>query len=107
LQASEIAAHAQGVIPDADHKFIETEVLALSQVGKTVDSCIRTAGTPAGTVNCLNVAINEVDQMQSEGSLQLKSSQAQQTFAIAISGVKAVLVSVQTVVSTAPVTATK
>lgn len=106
LQASEIAAHNQGLIPDADHTFIETEVLALSQVGKTVDSCIRTAGTPAGTVSCLNLAVNQVDQMQAEGALKLKSTQAKQDFSIALTGVKAVLVSIQAVVNTAPATPT-
>lgn len=100
LETAEIAAHQQGLIPDDDHKFIQTEVLALAQVGKTVDSCIRSAGAAAGTVSCISTAVNEIDQMQSEGAMQLKSTQAKQEFSIAISGVKAVLVSVQTVVST-------
>jgi hypothetical protein len=100
LETAEIAAHQQDLIPQEDHIFIQTEVLALSQLGKTVDSCIRGAGSTAGTVNCISVAVAQVDQMQNEGALRLRSDRAKQEFSIAISGVKAVLVSVQTVVST-------
>jgi hypothetical protein len=95
LEQSEIAAHQQGLIPDADHEFVQQEVLALASLGKTTDTCIANAGTAAGALVCINATITAVEQMQADGATHLKSAQAQQDFSIAISGVKAVLLSIQ------------
>src|SRR4051812_7275739 len=60
LQQGEITAHQQGQIPDGDHKFVERQLLSLSQAGKTADACIRTAVNSAGDVACINNVVNTV-----------------------------------------------
>ena len=97
LQTAEIAAHNQGLIPDADHQFIEEQILNLSSIGKTVDSCIGSAGTNAAAATCINTGLTEVQAIQANGGLYLKSAQAKSMFSIAMSGVESVLVAVETV----------
>lgn len=104
LETAEISAHQQGLIPDADHQFIQTEILALAQLGKTTDACIGTAGSAAGAVTCLQTAATTVSQIQAEGATRLKSPQAQQDFNIALTGMKTVLDSLAVVLQPAPST---
>lgn len=96
LETAEIAAHQQGLIPDADHQFIQQQVLTLSSIGKTVDSCIGAAGTQAGAVVCLNTASGQIAQINANGGLYLKSTEAKQIFSIAMVGLQAALAVVQT-----------
>lgn len=103
LETAEIAAHQQGLIPDTDHQFIQQQVLTLSSIGKTVDSCIAAAANQAGAVVCLNTASTQIAQINASGGLYLKSTQAKQIFSIAISGVQAALAAVETTMTgTAP-----
>ena len=102
FENAEITAHTQGLIPDADHQFIQKEVATVAALGKTTDSCIATAGTSTGAVSCLSTAITEIDQINSDGGLYLKSASAKQDFSLAMTGIKTVLVSIETMLGTTP-----
>ena len=106
FENGEIAAYQQGLIPVADHQFIQKEVATVAALGKTTDSCIGAAGTPGGAVSCINTALNEIDQINADGGLYLKSAAAKQDFTLAMTGIKTVLVSIETMLGSAP-TATK
>jgi hypothetical protein len=95
LQQGEISAHQQGLIPDGDHKFVEQQLLSLSQAGKTADACIRTAVNTAGDVACINNVVNTVDQINSQGGLYLKSDKAKTEFQTAMASIKTVLESIE------------
>lgn len=105
LETAEIAAHNQGLIPDADHLFIQQQVQSLAAIGKTTDACIGSAGSTGGAVTCINTAIAQVQVIQNNGGLYLKSAQAKSEFSLAISGVETVLQSIVTVLDGQPASA--
>lgn len=102
LETAEIAAHGQGLIPDADHLFIQQQVQSLAAIGKTVDACIGGAGTTKGAVACLQTAVTQVQQIQANGGLYLKSTTAKNDFSVAMSGVEGVLTSVEIMLNGTP-----
>lgn len=108
FNTAEIAAHQQGLIPDADHQFIEQQVVSLGEMGKTADGCIRTAGTNAAALVCINSAIATVETINQQGGLYLKSDKAKSEFTLVLAGVKAVLQSLVAVLGgPAPTAASK
>lgn len=102
FNTAEITAHQQGLIPDADHQFIEQQVVSLGQMGKTADACIRGAGTNAAALVCINRAVATVDTINQQGGLYLKSDKAKSEFALVLAGVKAVLQSLTAVLGGSP-----
>jgi len=102
LQLTETNAYNLQLVPKEDHLFIQREILALSQLGTTTDNCIRNAGNAAGAVVCANSAIDAASQMQAEGATGLKSTSAQQQFALAITGIKSVLQSLLVTLGSPP-----
>ena len=50
FENAEIAAYQQGLIPAADHQFIQKEVATVAALGKTTDSCIAGTATPLAAV---------------------------------------------------------
>jgi len=102
METAEIAAHTQGLIPDADHQFIQEQVGNLASIGKTVDSCIGAAGSNQAASTCINTALTQVQQIQTNGGLYLKSTTARNDFSIAVSGVEGVLVSIETILNGQP-----
>lgn len=107
FQNAEIAAHQQGIISDADHQFIQKELLTVSALGQTTDSCIAAAANSTGAVGCITTAVTEIDQINADGGLYIKSAAAKQDFSIAMTGVKTVLVSIETMLGTAAPAAKK
>ncbi len=101
FQQGEIAAHQQGMIPDSDHQFVQKELLTLSRLGKTTDTCIGSTTTNAGIVACVNTAIAEVDQINKDGGLYLKSDKAKTEFQLAMTGVKTALSVISTLMGSA------
>lgn len=97
FQQGEIAAHDQKLIPDDDHVFIQKELITLSGIGKTTDSCIATTTTNPGIIACINTAVAEVDQINKDGGLYLKSDKAKTDFQLAMVGVKTALSVISTV----------
>ena len=102
METAEIAAHNQGLIPDGDHQFIQEQVLNLAAIGKTVDSCIGSAGNNQAASVCINTALSQVEQIQANGGLYLKSTAAKNDFSIAVSGVEGILTAVETVLTGQP-----
>lgn len=102
METAEIAAHNQGLIPDADHTFIQEQVENLAAIGKTVDACIGAAGTNAAASTCINTALTQVQAIQANGGLYLKSTEAKNDFSIAISGVEGVLNSIELILNGQP-----
>ena len=100
FQNAEIAAHQQGLISDADHQFIQKELLTVATLGQTTDSCIAAAANSTGAVGCISTAVTEIDQINADGGLYIKSATAKQDFSIAMTGVKTVLVSIETMLGT-------
>ena len=96
FQQAEILAYQQGAIPAADHQFIEQQLLTVSALGKTTDSCIRTATNAAGSITCANTAIATIDQLNAQGALALKSTQAKTDYAIAMLGLRTALATIVT-----------
>jgi len=96
-QQAEIAAYLNGkscastagascvVISDEDHKFIQTQFVSVSAVGKTLDSCIRTATNTAGSLICINTASATITQINNNGGLYIKSAEARKDFQAAMS----------------------
>ncbi len=91
FESAEIVAHQQGLIPDADHQLIQGYVLSVAQTGKTTDACILSTTTNAGIVTCVQTAIGTINTLNGEGALHLKSAQAKNDFALAMTGTQAAL----------------
>lgn len=96
FQQGEIVAHQSGSISDADHEFIQEQLVTVSTLGKTTDSCIRTATTTAGTIQCANTAISTIDNLNTQGALHIKSTQAKTDFSIAMLGLRTALATIVT-----------
>jgi hypothetical protein len=97
FQQGEIASYNAGLIPEADHIFIQKEMVTVATLGKTADSCILVAVDTPGVVTCLNSAANSIDKINSDGGLYLKSDKAKTTFQLAMIGVKTTLTSIASV----------
>lgn len=93
-QQAEIIAHTQGLIPDADHVFVEQQFQTIAILGETTDACILKAVDTPGTITCLNTAVTAVDQINAQGGLALKSDKAKTDFAVAMTGIRTVLATV-------------
>ena len=91
FQQAEISSYQAGLIPPADHQFIEAQLVTVGETGKALDSCIRTATNSAGTVACVNVAVVTINQINTQGGLYIKSAGAKQDFQLAMTGVTAAL----------------
>jgi len=91
FQQGEIVAHQSGAVSDADHKFIEEQLVTISTLGKTTDSCIRGATSNGGAVQCATTAINTIDQLKAQGALYIKSPQANTDYQIAMLGLRTAL----------------
>lgn len=91
FQQVEIVAYQAGTITVDDHQFIQQELKSVAAMGKTADSCIQTATTKAGTVQCVNAALATIDQINNDGALGIKSTDAKQKFQIAMIGVRSAL----------------
>jgi hypothetical protein len=96
FENAEIAAHTQGLVSDADHQFIQQQLATVAQLGKTTDTCIADASASQGAVNCINAAVSEIQRINSSGGLYIKSTTAKADFQVAMSGVQAVLVAIET-----------
>jgi hypothetical protein len=90
-QQGEIVAHNSGLIPDADHQFIQRSFQSLAEADKAANDCIGGATTKGAVLSCLNAAVNAVDGIQKEGGLALKSDNAKANFSFAITSIKGVL----------------
>jgi len=97
FQQGEIVAHNQGVVSDADHLFIQKELLTVSTVGKTLDSCILSTTTTAGDIACIQTASTAVDQINSDGGLYIKSANAKADFQAAMAALKISLTAISQV----------
>lgn len=106
LESAVNAAHTQGLIPDADDLFIQQSVSTVASAGTTLDACIRGAGSTNGAVVCISGTMTQLQTLQSEGALHLKSPQAISDFSIAISSVQTLLASVETTVTGQAATST-
>ena len=93
-QQGEIAAAQNGFIPAADHQFIQIQFENVALLGKTLDSCVRTANNNGAAIICLNTAITNVDQMNTNGGLGLKSVQAKQDYQLAMTAIRTVFASI-------------
>jgi len=79
------------LIPDEDHLIIQQSVQAIAEIDKTVNTCIGGAGTSIAAVDCANSAITQIQQLQNDGDLHLKSATAKQDFDIAMIGARIAL----------------
>jgi len=84
------------VIPPDEHLFLQKEFVAISELGKTLDSCILGATTTQGTVACANTALVTVNQINADGALALKSDKAKTTFQLVITSVQVGIETIQT-----------
>ena len=94
-QQGEIAAHNSGLIPDADHQFIQKQFITLAETDKAANLCIQQAPNKGAIISCLNVAVNTVDGINKEGGLALKSPSAQANFSLAMTSIKGILQSIE------------
>lgn len=97
FQQGEIAAHQAGTIPDADHLFIQKQLLSLAQSGKAADSCVKTATNKAGWLACLTTEAGTIDALNQEGALYLKSDKAKTDFNLAMIGIRTSLQTIEAV----------
>lgn len=91
FQQIEITAHNNKAITDADHQFIQQQLISVAQMGKTADSCIKVATTKQGVIQCVTTAITTIDQLEQNGALGIKSEDAKQKYQIALTGVRTAL----------------
>ena len=97
FQQGEIVAYQQGLIPVADHTFVQKELITVGTVGKALDSCILSTTTNAGIVACAQTATAAIDQINTDGGLYLKSDKAKTTFQLAMIGVKTAIGMISTI----------
>lgn len=90
-QQGEIAAHNSGLIPDADHQFIQHQFITLAETDKAANLCIQQASNKGAVLSCLQTAVNTVDGIQKEGGLGLKSDKAKAEFSLYLTSIKGVL----------------
>jgi hypothetical protein len=90
-QQVEITAHNQQLIPDSEHAFIQKQFKSLAEVDKTANTCISAAATKGAVVICINAAVDQVEQINQQGGLYLKSPTAQSDFSMAIASIKGIL----------------
>jgi hypothetical protein len=95
-QAAEIIAVNQGLISPQDDIFVQTELTALSQLGKTTDKCVLTATDTAGSLSCIKSELVTIQQIQANGALNLKSAKAQSVFSAVMNSATAVVNGVYT-----------
>lgn len=93
-QKAEIASFQQRLIPAQDHLFIQKQFETIGTLGKTTDSCILSAKDTLGATTCINVAVETIDQINTNGGLYLKSDKAKQDFSIAMLSVRTILASI-------------
>lgn len=91
FQAAEISSYQAGLIPAADHEFIEAQLVTVGEIGVTLDSCIRTATASAGTLSCITTATAAINQINTQGGLAIKTAGAKQDFQLAMTGVSTAL----------------
>lgn len=96
FQQSEIVAHNQGLIPDTDHAFIQHSLLTIAQTGVTADKCISSASDNTGIIVCVNTVVSEIDTLNAQGVLALKSDKAKTDFNLAMIGTKTALTVITT-----------
>ena len=101
-QKAETAAFQQGLIPAAEHHFMEQQFASLGQIGKTVDSCVAASGSKGAMLTCLNTAITSVDAINANGGLFLKSTSAKNEYAAVMLGVRTVLASIDATLGGTP-----
>lgn len=94
-QQGEIAAHNSGLIPDADHQFIQKQFITLAEADKAANACISAAPNKGAVISCLNAAINTVDGINKEGGTFLKSPAAQANFTLALTSIKSILQTIE------------
>lgn len=97
FQKAEISSYQAGLIPAADHQFIQAQLGTVGQVGLTLDSCIRTATNAAGTVTCVSTASATISAINAQGGLYIKSADAKQNFQLAMTSLNAALAVLSTV----------
>ena len=83
------------VITPDEHQFLQREFLAISELGKTLDSCILGSTTTPGIVACANTALVTVNQINADGALALKSDKAKTTFQLVITSVQVGIETIQ------------
>jgi len=106
-QQAEETAYAEGqacgsqpnciVIPPADHEFIQKEFGAIGLAGKALDSCILSATTPVGDVQCAQTATNTITALGNDGALGLKSDKAKTIFAGVITALNVGIQAISTI----------
>ena len=97
FQKAEIASYQQGVVSAADHQFMETELGNVAVVGKTLDSCIKTATNNSGYLACIATAEGAVNTISTNGGIGIKSAQAKQDFQAAMSAFNVALAAISTI----------
>ena len=94
-QQGEIAAHNSGLIPDAEHQFIQKQFITLAESDKAANACIAAAPNKGAVIACLNTAVNTVDSINQEGGTFLKSPAAQANFTLALTSIKSILQTIE------------
>jgi len=94
-QQGEIAAHNSGLIPDAEHQFIQHQFISLAEADKAANACIAAAPNKGAVIACLQTAVNTVDSINQEGGTFLKSPAAQANFTLALTSIKSILQTIE------------
>lgn len=94
-QEGEISAHNSGLIPDAEHQFIQKQFVTLAETDKATNDCISAAPNKGAVIHCLDTAVQTVEGINKEGGTFLKSPAAQANFSLALTSVKGILQTIE------------
>jgi hypothetical protein len=95
-QQAEIIVVNQGAISPQDDIFVQTELIALTKLGKTTDKCVLTATDTTGSLSCIKSELIAIQHIQADGVLNLKSAKAQSVFSAVMNSATAVVNGVYT-----------
>jgi outer membrane biogenesis lipoprotein LolB len=97
-QQAEIIAVNNKLIFPQDDIFVQTELTALTKLGKTTDACVLTATDTTGALSCLQSELVTIKQIQADGALNIKSANAQSAFNTVLTSATAVVSGIYTAV---------
>jgi len=94
FQQAEIQSFESGVVSVDDHATIQGLLAQVGQVGKTLDSALRSANDNQSALADVNTAVAAIDSLNQQGLLHIKNKDIQAKWTIAMAGAKAALNSI-------------
>jgi hypothetical protein len=96
FQKWEIQAHDAQAIPDSDHQVIQSVMLKIGIIGKTLDARLRTVTTNADALTVIDGALTDVTQLINNDVIHVNSAAAHSYLLLTLTTVQVSLQSIHT-----------